>query len=119
MTLPEYLEANRGRAFAFGEFDCVLFALGWVKASRGRDVLADLPVWRSELQAARVIKRLGGLAQAFSDRFDAINPHFARDGDIGMWNGCCGIFSGRHLVCAGPNNLEYIDRTTCSHAWRS
>jgi hypothetical protein len=119
MTLPEYLAANRDHAFAYGAFDCVLFTLGWVKAGCGRDVLADIPAWRSELQAARIIRKLGGLEKAFSDRFEKINPNLAQDGDIGMWNGCCGIFSGRHIVCAGPNNLEFIERTQCSHAWRS
>lgn len=119
MTLPEYLAANRSRAFAWGEFDCVIFALGWVKACRGHDALVDIPSWRNERQARRIIRALDGLDRAFSDRFEVINPHLAQDGDIGMWNGCCGIFSGRHIVCAGPNNLEFIERTQCSNAWRS
>jgi hypothetical protein len=118
VTLPDYIYANRSKPFVWGSFDCVLFVRGWALEYAGRDLLDGIDSWSTKLQATRIIKKLGGLEHAFDERCEAINPHLAVDGDIGMWDGCCGIFSGRHLICAGPNQLEYIDRTQCSIAWR-
>lgn len=119
MTLPEYITANLEREFAYGRFDCVLFAATWIKESTDRDILSDVPGWTSQRSANRVIANLGGLVPAFDAKFECINPHAAVDGDLGMWNGCIGIFSGPHIVCAGPQKLEFIDRTECLIAWRS
>jgi hypothetical protein len=96
--------ASRMRTpFCWGQHDCCLFAADAVKAITGIDRAAP---WRgtyfTELQAARVLKDLGGLAALASQAGDERPPLSAQLGDIGL------VFDGsRELlgVCVGPNWL--------------
>lgn len=51
----------------WGVSDCAVRAAAHVRALTGVDVLADLPRWRDEAEAARVIAAGGGLI-AWADR---------------------------------------------------
>lgn len=117
MTLAEYITANLDRPFAWGSMDCVHFAAGWLVHATGRDYLADLPKWASAKEAHRLIKKLGGLEKAVDERLARIDPRFATDGDLALYDGCLCIFSGPHVVGPGGERLEFIDRMEVQAAW--
>jgi len=117
MTLADYIAANLEREFAWGRFDCVLFAATWLQLATGIDHLAGLPPWRSKIGAARVLKAVGGLEAAVDRALNRIHPHMAKDGDIAMRQGCLCIFSGAHIVGPGRNGLTFVDRTEALCAW--
>lgn len=68
MDLPAFLESALRRPFAWGRFDCALFAGAWAEALTGVDAGAP---WRGRystaLGCARLLKREGGLV-AVMDR---------------------------------------------------
>lgn len=84
MILAALIEAER-RPFAWGRHDCCTFAADCVLAITGRDPLADLRgQWRTRTQALALLKRLGGLQQAVTDRLGPPLPNalLAQRGDI-------------------------------------
>lgn len=118
MTLAEYITRRLRVPFFWGKHDCVLFASGWVKCKTGIDHLADQPTWTSAKGAMRIVRDLGGLESLMDGRFDRINPHAAKDGDLALYNGALCIFSGPHIVGPGPDGLSFIDRMGAVCAWR-
>jgi hypothetical protein len=117
MILSEYLTANLQKPFAWGEFDCVLFAARWANHKTGRNLLAGLPRWKTQRGAYRAIRFAGGLEKAIDERLKRINPHLAQDGDLALHKNAVCIFSGAHIVGPGPNGLNYIDRMEAEAAW--
>jgi hypothetical protein len=117
MTLPEYLTAHLGKPFAWGENDCVLFVGRWIALATGVDHLAVLPKWETEMQALRIIKKLGGLEKAMDDRFKRIDPNFAKDGDVALAGDRLCLFSGAQLVGPGEGGLVHVKRTEALCAW--
>jgi hypothetical protein len=58
--LAAYVAASRRRAFAFGIFDCALFAAGAVEVQTGVDLRRELAGrYTTEIGAARVLRRNG------------------------------------------------------------
>jgi hypothetical protein len=118
MTLSEYITRHLRVPFFWGKHDCVLFALGWVRISSGVDHLAGYPVWKSERQARRIVRDGGGLEALLDKHFDRINPHLAADGALALRDDCLCLFSGAHIVGAGPDGLTFVKRTEATCAWR-
>ena len=119
MTLADYITANLRKPFAWGTFDCVSFAAGWLEIKTGINHLAGLPAWSSEEEARRAIRSAGGLDKAISARLVRIHPNLAQDGAIGRSGRSVGIFSGPHLVIPGHDGLVFVDRTEAKCAWQS
>jgi hypothetical protein len=117
MTLAEYITRHLRVPFFWGEHDCVLFALGWVRANTGIDHLSGYPVWHAEKEARRIMRDLGGLEACLDKHFDRINPHIAPDGALALHNGCLCLFSGPHIVGPGPDGLTFINRSEATCAW--
>jgi hypothetical protein len=105
--LAAYVAASRRRAFAFGAFDCVLFAAGAVEAQTGVDLRRELAgTYTTEVGAARVLRRNGfadpaAIAAAF---LDSIPVAAARQGDIAAIRTGAGValavVGGPHLLAA-------------------
>jgi hypothetical protein len=117
VTLPDYIAANLERPFAWGEFDCLLCAAGYVIPKTGIDYLAGQPKWTSAKEALRIVESRGGMEAILDTHFKRINPNFAQDGDLGLYEKSVGIFSGAHIVGPGPDGLIFIDRTKAKCAW--
>lgn len=117
MTLPEYITANLQKPFAWGSHDCVLFAVGWLNVSTGRDHLAEFGSWGNAREAMRIVKRLGGLERAVDARLTRINPHLAKDGDLALYKRCLCLFSGAYIVGPSHDGLAYINRLEAECAW--
>ena len=79
MRLPDWqsrlaavMREAQARPFAWGSHDCATFAATCVVAVTGVDRIADVRAARqSELQAARLLERLGGLRAAIGERLGA------------------------------------------------
>lgn len=118
MTLPDYIAANLNRAFAWGEFDCLLCAAGYVIPTTGIDYLAGQPKWTTAKEALRVVENLGGMEAILDTHFKRINPNLAKDGFIALHNKTVCLFSGAHIVAPGPDGLVFIERTRAKCAWQ-
>lgn len=118
MTLPEYLAANLERPFAWGSFDCVLFASGYVIPATGVDYLAGQPAWSTAKEALRILDGLGGLEAILDAYFTRTNPNLAKDGDLAMHERSVCLYSGAHIVAPGPDGLVFIERTRAKCAWQ-
>lgn len=117
MKLADYITAHLGRPFAWGEHDCVLFAVGWLEIATGRDYLTQYKPWSSAFEAARKVANLGGLDALFDAELTQINPHFAADGDLAIIRGTAFVFSGAHVVSVGEEGLVFLDRLEAQYAW--
>jgi hypothetical protein len=118
MTLADYITENLQRPFAWGSFDCALFAAGWVEHKTGRNPLEGIPAWSNKREAIKTIRAVGGLAAALDARFERINPHLATDGMLAMRKGAVMLFSGSRIVGPGWNGLVFVSRMEAEAAWR-
>lgn len=117
MTLPEYIASHLDKPFEWGKNDCVLFAIGWLEHSTGRDFLGAYKPWHSAKEAIRKVDDAGGLESLFDASLTRINPHMADDGDIALIDRTAYLFSGPHVVSVGENGLVFIDRMEAKCAW--
>lgn len=86
-ALIPFLEDREGFTFAYsgakGTHDCARFAGAGVKAVHGVDPLASFAgSWSTEVGAARVIQRAGGLDAALDTVMDRIDVTAANRGDV-------------------------------------
>lgn len=121
--LTHYVDSHRETPFVWGEFDCVLFAAGWVREATGIDLIRDLS-WTDMRSALRVIENLGGLRVAVENRLGApISAAIARRGDVILHD----ITERSGLgVCVGADfaapseagGLMFIPMNSARMAWR-
>lgn len=120
-ALARYLAERQAAPFAFGDAanDCISHAAGAIVAQIGGDPLKDLS-WSTELGAARVIKKLGGIDAAISARLRPIAPAHAHRGDIGAVPGpylggfAIVVVDAARLV--GPGRM-FAPRAAMTLAW--
>ncbi len=118
MNLPEYIELHLEKRFEWGSNDCITFTVGWIEVQTGRDYLTKHKPWRSKFEAHRKLRGLNGLFFLFNQNLKQINPNFARDGDISLYDKTACIFSGRHIVSVDIDGLTFKDRMIAKCAWR-
>ncbi len=117
ITLGRYIADHLEKPFAWGENDCVLFVIGWLEISTGRDYLGAYKPWSNAKEAMRKVKDAGGLLELFNANLQPINPHMAVDGDIALIDGCAFLFSGPHVVSVGESGLAFLNRMEAKCAW--
>jgi hypothetical protein len=118
-TLPHYITERLKRPFEWGNFDCMLFVVGWVEIASGRNYLSQYPAWKNAKEAILQVDELGGLEAVFDAHFKRINPHLARDGDIALIDRTAFLFSGARIVSVGESGLVYVNRLQAKAAWRT
>lgn len=128
LALHRYL-AERSRLPFGGEREwesCARFAARAVAAQTGTDPLTRLAEgWTTELQAASVIARAGGLAEAVSTVLTEIPPGLAQRGDVGFVpadtpaGGVLVIVEGHHVVGPAANGVRRLPRAAVTRAWRA
>lgn len=125
-ALIGFLAERRTMPFTWGRKnnDCVSFATGAVRAQTGRNVLAGGPDWTTMRGAIRVLKRLGGLAEAVTANLREIPPAHAHRGDIAgvadpdMPGGIrLMLVEGEHLIGPGLAGTERQRRSMMVRAW--
>lgn len=117
MTLADYITQHLGKPFAWGENDCVLFAIGWLEIATGRDYLSAYKPWSSAKEAVRKVDDAGGLESLFDANLQRINPNFAVDGNIALIDRTAFLFSGPHVVSVGESGLVFLNRMDAKCAW--
>lgn len=108
--LHTFMEANRDREFAWGEWDCILFACAAAEAITGHDAAAEYRGQYSDEQGARaILRRLGKgtLLATIDANFEAKLAPYAVRGDLIWHAGCVGVCLGG--AAAFVTDLEMMD----------
>lgn len=90
--LHVYVESMQGCDFAYGEFDCGLFAAGCIHAMTGEDLAAELRGYTSRSEAVAAMKRVCGSASvcrlgeaiAAAHSLNAVPVLMAQRGDLAI-----------------------------------
>ena len=134
VLLPEFIATNRYRPFAWGSWDCSLFAAEAIQAITGVDVGHDFRgKYKTERSAMRTIKRVTGgsgieaaavhVASAHG-MAEVAHPRAAGRGDLVVADNAgrvvAGIVAqhGRSVLSVGEHGLAEIPLTTVKRAWR-
>lgn len=125
-ALHECVEASRREQFAWGRFDCAIFAADCIRAMTGEDIASSFRgTYADSKGAVRVLKKAGfnDLPAMAEYHFDEIAPIMAQDGDIAAlesdetgWT--LGVFIGERVISRGVEGLGTIDRSRVSRAFR-
>jgi len=132
--LHDYVEASMAREFVYGNFDCCLWAAGWVEIATGIDHASGLRGYDSKTAAYRVIARYGSIEKMVTHLLgrDPIHAAFAQRGDIVLIRERCalggeiemeapeglGICLGLHSAFPRPTGLMMIRTLEAVGAWK-
>ena len=126
LRLNAAVDAARERPFGYGSHDCLLFAADGVLAMTDEDPVAALRgTYGSKLEAARLVKKMGGLeamaTAAFGHKLE--NPALARRGDVVLCEWAAGLGLGVVLgavaaVPAAEGGLHFAPMPLWLAAWR-
>lgn len=106
--LHEFMLANRDRGFAWGEWDCILFACAAADAITGVDKAAAYRGRYTDAQGAALALRelgQGTLLKTVEHEFEPKPVGYAMRGDLIWHAGCVG-------VCMGPTAAFVTDPET-------
>lgn len=121
--LALYLEQRRATPFEWGVHDCCRFAAGAVEAMTGRNRM-DHFAYSTELGAARLIQRAGGLEVLLRETLGEPLPSLgqAQRGDVVLADlesgPTVGVFLGRVAAFAADIGITWRSATVCHLAWR-
>lgn len=114
----------RSRPFTYGSSDCLQFAGAAVAAIRGIDYRAAFPSYRSDLGAARILRRCGGVAGivagvlgeakpvAWAGRGDLVVGDFGLNGTEAV-----AVCLGRLSCLPGESGLVFVETARARLAW--
>lgn len=125
--LAQFIQANQNTPFAWGTFDCVLFACACVELMTGRNPTAEyVGTYHTEKGAARVLKRFadGTVAGAFNRVFGQMQPRLKLGrGDVALVNTpqgqAAGINLGGQVWLAGQNGLVTMPLCEVLGCWHT
>lgn len=122
--LHDYVAALEGAPFQWGKLDCALFAAGAVLAQTGVDLAAAFRGrYRTAGGSVRALRRFGAgtLEATIAAALPAIEPAFARRGDIVMADGIAGVAVGPRALFVGDVDgapgWVTLGRSAWSTAW--
>ena len=134
VLLPEFVERNRHRPFAWGSWDCSLFAAEAIQAITGVDVGAEFRgKYKTERSAMRTIKRVTGgtgvgAAAAYvaqqNGMAEIAHPRAAGRGDLVIANNAGRVLAGivaqhgRSVLSVGERGLTEVPLEAIKRAWR-
>lgn len=125
VRLAELFAARAGKPFAWGAFDCCMFAADAVLAVTGHDPAADLRgAYATEAEARAVLARLGGVAGIAIRRAGPVVPTaLAQPGDVGLSlleadRPSLAVFGGAGWHAAGVLGLATVPARAVVRAWR-
>lgn len=127
--LDAEISASRTRAFAYGGFDCCLFAADCVKAITGIDYAADLRGYESKIAAYRIVSGYGSLEAMITALLgsEPVHPSQARRGDVvlaeielapGESGDCVGICAASKFLFPKDVGLRCLPIGVVRLAWR-
>jgi hypothetical protein len=119
--------AGRSRSFAWGSFDCALFACDCIRAQTGVETAAEFRGRYTNQAQAEALGSLAAIASRITAQFamPEILPGNAGRGDLvlianGTTQGALAIvdFSGAYAVCPGARGLIRVRRHRWQRAWK-
>lgn len=123
-ALSDYIVSVEGRAYAYGQHDCMLHAASAVLAMTGVDPAADVRGTYSDKEgAARVLREsYGGTIEKTMDRhLPRIPIGHARRGDLVLHENSIGVVTGKMACFVGQEGdregLVRIPRGQWEKAW--
>lgn len=141
-ALARHLEVGIGRPFAWGEHDCVLFALDGVRETTGADLAAPLRGRYFGVKSALAYLRAnGGSLSAMIERLlgeaglRAVEASYASRGDLALlanrseartgsglpeeFDGALALIAGSHAATVPPaGSIRYVPLALALKAWR-
>lgn len=106
--LGAFIETNRHREFAWGEWDCILFACAAVEAMTGEDPAATYRGRYSDATGARAALRelgKGTLLKTVDAEFQRKKVGYAGRGDLIWRDGAVGVCMGGAALFVGEARL--------------
>ena len=126
--LEQELQARMRRKFEWGQQDCCTFASALVAAMTGVNIARMFGPYKSQVGAARILKRVGGvigLMQRVAERFQLTQLPgvlYARRGDVCLIKtadgDALGICIGASVAGAGVDGVELVPLNSAMRAWR-
>lgn len=130
--LASFITASQARPFAWGSWDCCLFAADVVVEITGTDLAADLRgTYNDESTGFAVFNRHGGAENILRTRIGEPLPNvaLAQRGDVALFKGIDGIVSvhpsgmmgvviGGDVAILTPDRMATVPLLRCSMAWR-
>jgi hypothetical protein len=126
-ALEEQLRQGQTREFAWGSFDCALFACDCVWAQTGEDPAVDFRGKYSAQDSAEAFGSISAIAEKIAAQFGLpeIAPGHAGRGDVVLIDnrtaqGALAVidFTGSYAVCPGSQGLIRVRRHRWLRAWR-
>lgn len=124
-ALADFLDDRADWTFGYGRgpkiHDCARFASDGHSAVTGYSPLKALgSTWSSELGAARVLRRRGGLAKAVGSVMTPVAVTMAQRGDLGMTeDGALVLVEGETVAGLDERGLYHLPRSAICDAWTS
>lgn len=119
--LSEYLVSVKDKEFQYGEYDCCIFSAGGIKAVNGEDLMEGIRgTYSSKKESKTVLKRLEGTLLQFLKKKlgKPVNGARGQRGDIGWYNGACGIIIGRQAVFITEDGYGFVAISKLKWAFR-
>ena len=114
----QVIDSNLNRTFAWGEWDCCIFAMSCLCPDR-LDVLVGQ--YDTEEGAIAKIDELGGLDQAVTDFGGAeVNINYVQSGDLIKIKGqpTLGIANAGNILCVTAEGMKSYQMKIAEKAWR-
>jgi len=109
------IENHMNLPFHYGVSDCFYLAADSVAAVMGEDILGQYRHYKTELGAARILRKAGcaDVGELFARHFKEGHKAHAMRGDIGVvahqGEICGGVFTGSGFACKSQTGLMLAD----------
>ena len=125
-----FLNRKLKTPFAWGEWDCVMFTNGFIKAMTKKDLLPKQWKWKTEEEAMQSILKYGkgkGLACAIQNAIDKtsgieeIDKQYIRKGDFGVYkeeSELAFVYDGYHALGVDDEGMVVKSDVDVVRAWR-
>lgn len=124
LRLHRLFAARRRTPFAWGSFDCCIFALDAYEACT--ELRPQFEPYDSALSAERVLASVGGMVALATSTIgsEPIPVKFAQRGDIvlatnaAVWGTALAVCAGHVIYAPNTKGLAIIPKSMCTMAWR-
>lgn len=122
-ALARVIEKHAKEPLQYGVSDCGQLAADAVLAVTNNDVFKEYRNYKTEVGAARILKKAGcrDLTELFAKHLEPVHPFFAQRGDIGVveQNGdiCAGVFTGTGFACKSETGIFYLNIDAVTQAY--
>ena len=122
VRMNEYIAAVRDNSYEWGTHDCCTFSGGCIEAMTGEDPMEEFRgKYNSEESAIEVLKEIGNVSlyRTLYRKFGKpLRGCYGQIGDLGFYNGNCGIIIGRFGLFLIDEGLAHIRLSQIQRVFR-